>query len=1124
VSLLYYNEITKNTEEAVKLRENIKKTVTPYEVYVKTAIKSFKDKESIKANWIKVGGEPIRLHPKNKLKFYKITPKTIIEVQVDSTKIEAGTFEVVKESEDFDFDDSLKIKKLKIKTKIKIGNSQEKVKTVILDLDQNDLVKFSKGEIYTLEDEWSEIQIKPIWLENNESERLSVKTIKQDVKSLKFDIVNDNRFSIENFNSSKPIYINDKKSEYNIVDEFNENDLSDYQTIEEDSFKYILAKAKPIGNCFIATEEIPSSLVDHLIFKDSKLKFEFNTVENLKDLKFQVDSGDAVKDRILLYNNIEFVIEKLATKSDDKDKFRIQLKEFDNNIDDTVTKSPLDYFFEDGAEIYTEHSDKKQGGRKVKQVYEIIRNTAKSSDFSFVLKEKGDRKNKKFNGRNEIPRFPDNETLKLRVNTYQLEKQYEALNILINMPLKEQENILKLFQPIKEVDWLDFDLQQLKEEEWEVLTDKRRSGSEKQRSFVEKSLSTSDYMILEGPPGSGKTTAILELIRQLTKRKKRVLLCGSTHVAIDNVLERLKESKLMDGILPIRIGDRNRISEDIKEFQLDKILEDNGLEENKDLLLEAANLVCGTTIGILQHPFFKVDRDSKSRAKIRGLNNIWIKEEPVFPKFDYLIIDESSKTTFSEFLVPALYAKKWILVGDVKQLSPFTDKEVIESNLNHIQVKNKPMPKDLQNACYILYKFCLDKRSEFRDKSFIINMNEKELSFLAKEIECRKGNLGSQGKKKKYLIISDTIKANDFMNSKKQLDILTLKEAKRKAIYFSYDFAGIFITSANLKELECYIPADFILLRKNGEQNYSFNFKQNLSFKVNERENFQKAINSAANEFKEKNWGSEIAWRLSRSFELRDTGGKKSQTKKGYQEVISALLPMSLPETEREVFTIEQVALPSILECLQRGIKKREKFHATTTLTEGFENIRNNSSIFNKRYEKLTFQHRMHHEISQTPRELFYNNEALKDAKQLDREWDYNRYKKRSVWIDHHNKAFGSKNEEEVKIIRAEILAFYRWAENKGKMSRFSMQKKGNLVLNIKLHTVDKFQGQEADLIFLSMVNTDRDGFMDNPNRLNVAITRAKYQFVIVGMHSYYSNRSKSEELNSIAKQTKKFR
>ena len=39
----------------------------------------------------------------------------------------------------------------------------------------------------------------------------------------------------------------------------------------------------------------------------------------------------------------------------------------------------------------------------------------------------------------------------------------------------------------------------------------------------------------------------------------------------------------------------------------------------------------------------------------------------------------------------------------------------------------------------------------------------------------------------------------------------------------------------------------------------------------------------------------------------------------------------------------------------------------------------------------------------------------------------------------------------------------------------------------------------EADMVFISMVRGKSIGFMDNINRLNVALTRAKYQRVIVG-------------------------
>jgi superfamily I DNA and/or RNA helicase len=41
------------------------------------------------------------------------------------------------------------------------------------------------------------------------------------------------------------------------------------------------------------------------------------------------------------------------------------------------------------------------------------------------------------------------------------------------------------------------------------------------------------------------------------------------------------------------------------------------------------------------------------------------------PHWDVLIVDEASKTLIQEFMVPALMAKRWIVVGDVRQLPPF---------------------------------------------------------------------------------------------------------------------------------------------------------------------------------------------------------------------------------------------------------------------------------------------------------------------------------------------------------------------------------------------------------------------------------------------------------------------
>lgn len=51
---------------------------------------------------------------------------------------------------------------------------------------------------------------------------------------------------------------------------------------------------------------------------------------------------------------------------------------------------------------------------------------------------------------------------------------------------------------------------------------------------------------------------------------------------------------------------------------------------------------------------------------------------------------------------------------------------------------------------------------------------------------------------------------------------------------------------------------------------------------------------------------------------------------------------------------------------------------------------------------------------------------------------------------------------------------------------------------SIKADTVDKFQGRENDVIILSTVDNEISEFTDNPNRLNVAVSRAKDQLIVV--------------------------
>lgn len=824
---------------------------------------------------------------------------------------------------------------------------------------------------------------------------------------------------------------------------------------------------------------------------------------------------------------VRFVLQKMQNRYD-AEAFWIELSEIDDSDDeDIIGFSPLKYFFEEDIQIVDESKNK----------YSVFKGN--ESENKLILKnEQG-----KYS-------FPKSGLLTVVVNTYQLEMQKKAIEALKKTPIKEQANLIKLFNKTEFTNWPTFYKQAIMPDEWIVLTDSRRDGCTEQRDFVEKALATPDFAILEGPPGSGKTTVILELICQAIKRGNRVLLCGSTHVAIDNVLERLKEnrngSSLLDrlNILPIRIGDRQRINEDVQEFQIDNILEGNSLYE--PLILDAANLVCGTTIGILQHPNFKAQ--------------IMNPRIPKVPDFDYLIIDESSKTTFQEFLVPALFAKKWILAGDVKQLSPFTSRTEIESNFSNIRFggsNGKLVPDGLKQAAFYLQK--IQSLHGHGNNKFAFVVDSETIGYIYDELVA--GRLENFHAPYNIFYFID-----DDIENKSDNEFIKVIQPdschKLELVAADYIFVNASIDCSNI------IPETHAIIGLRGWESTAHAFKHNTRYRYNYEykcrgkiyKDFSFDIVDHFNDyFKEKNWSKEISWRIDREHQLRQTVGNRSKC--NYTNQIQDLIPISMGSSviEDEINRIASMAFPSILESLDTGIAGR-KTQNKTTISDGFNIIDKQ-----RRTTVLKYQHRMHPDISRFPREAFYSSldnigssQALLDLTGIEgkRSWGYHLYPTRSIWLNVDGHCHRNANSAEVTTIMKELRSFVNYAKNNphpengtnewtiacltfylgqtkllreelrkftGKesaSSNFYIAGNAGARIHIKLYTVDKFQGHEADVVFLSMVQTNRVGFMDNPNRLNVAITRAKYQLVIVGKHSYFANQGDSQELSNLANNT----
>ncbi|KAK5941799.1 hypothetical protein PMZ80_005750 [Knufia obscura] len=81
--------------------------------------------------------------------------------------------------------------------------------------------------------------------------------------------------------------------------------------------------------------------------------------------------------------------------------------------------------------------------------------------------------------------------------------------------------------------------------------------NESQKEAIKFAMASLDLALIHGPPGTGKTSTIVELILQLLKQDQRVLVCGPSNISVDNIVERLVASSPSTPI--VRMGHPARL-------------------------------------------------------------------------------------------------------------------------------------------------------------------------------------------------------------------------------------------------------------------------------------------------------------------------------------------------------------------------------------------------------------------------------------------------------------------------------------------------------------------------------------------------------------------------------------
>ena len=88
-------------------------------------------------------------------------------------------------------------------------------------------------------------------------------------------------------------------------------------------------------------------------------------------------------------------------------------------------------------------------------------------------------------------------------------------------------------------------------------------------------LKSSDVSMIHGPPGTGKTTTVVEYILQtVALQKSKVMACAPSNIAVDNIIERLH--KCNPKLRIVRIGHPARLLESVQKFCLDALVQSHG--------------------------------------------------------------------------------------------------------------------------------------------------------------------------------------------------------------------------------------------------------------------------------------------------------------------------------------------------------------------------------------------------------------------------------------------------------------------------------------------------------------------------------------------------------------------
>ncbi len=203
-----------------------------------------------------------------------------------------------------------------------------------------------------------------------------------------------------------------------------------------------------------------------------------------------------------------------------------------------------------------------------------------------------------------------------------------------------------------------------------------------QEEAVNMVLRAKDVAIVHGPPGTGKTTTLVEAIRETLMRENQVLVCAQSNMAVDWISEKLVDR----GINVLRIGNPTRVNDKMLSFTYERRFEAHPDYPHLWAIRKAIRELRSRRKNVGSSAYHQKLESLKSRAtelEIR-INNDLFGEARVIAstlvgaanrlldgqKFGTLFIDEAAQALEAACWIPLRRVSRVVLAGDHCQLPP----------------------------------------------------------------------------------------------------------------------------------------------------------------------------------------------------------------------------------------------------------------------------------------------------------------------------------------------------------------------------------------------------------------------------------------------------------------------